>query len=46
MTKIRKILEQLIKKDDEGRNKVEYDLNKTLTWAEQKILNLKIKDVK
>lgn len=45
MKKIRDILYWLISEDDKGRSKVKYDLGKTIDKAEEKILNLKLKDL-
>lgn len=45
MNKLRKILEWMIITDDKNRNKVKYDVGKIINKAEQKIKNLKIKDI-
>ena len=45
MNKLRKILEDFITEDDKGRNKVKYDLGKTISKYENKIRNLKLQDI-
>lgn len=45
MNKLRYILEQIIEEDDKNRNKISYDVGKVLNKAEQKIRNLKIKEL-
>ena len=44
-TKVREILGKLIEEDDKGRNKIFYDIGKTLDKAEKRILNLKLKEI-
>ena len=46
VSKARQILERLIAEDDRGRNKINYDIGKSLNKAEKSILNLKLKDLK
>ena len=43
--KLREILEWIIEVDDKGRNKVNYDIGKTIDNALKKIKNLKLKEV-
>lgn len=45
MNKLRKILEDFITEDDNGRKKVKYDLGKTIKKYEKKIRNLKLQDI-
>lgn len=42
---IKNILSDLITEDDKNRNKVSYDLNKTLDKVEKRILNLRLRDL-
>jgi hypothetical protein len=45
INKLRLILEWIIKTDDKGRGKINYDVGKTLNEAERKIKNLKLKEI-
>jgi len=46
MNKLRKIIEDMFTEDDKGRNKVKYDLGKTIDKGMKKILKLRLGDVK
>ena len=46
MDKLRDIIYEMFVTDDKGRNRVSYDLGKTVDKGIKKILTLKLKDLK
>jgi len=44
MNKLRKIIEDMFTEDDKGRDKVSYDLGKTIIKGMKRITKLKLED--